>query len=79
MSVCVLVSELRSMSYFALVQGAEFRALLAKMSKSRPGGESAYNNGVAEKENKICKCSNLLGWKYRDGIFCTEKNYRSRC
>ena len=42
-------------------------------------GESACNNGDAEKENKICKCSNLLGWKYRYGIFCTGKNYRSRC
>ena len=44
------MSELRSMSYFALVHSAEFRALLAKMSKSRPGGESAYNNGDSEKK-----------------------------
>ena len=66
------------MSYFALVHSSEFRALLAKMSKSRPGAEPAYNiNGDAEKENKIS--SKLLGWKYRYGIFCTEKNYRSRC
>ena len=41
------------MSYFALVHSSEFRALLAKMSKSRPGSQPAIMEMLKKKTKSV--------------------------
>ena len=41
------------MSYFALVHSSEFRALLAKMSKSRPGSQPAIMKMLKKKTKSV--------------------------